>query len=178
MNINNYLKQLLIKLYLYYYLVKQFIYQFIIRTFGPIKIIYYITENRTKNITLNYYSGLLEGFQTGNYIIKCYDSHHVKYHGFTGQLKQLSGVKLDEELYDRNKKITLLKNDTPINIDMTIIDNYVNNIKKNQLYHNIPTKSIFDAIGINCTHVKIISMRPIQQIHKHIDEIDIMEMYD
>ena len=178
----NQLRALFIKIYLYYYLVYQYVYQFVIKLFGPINIIYCVSNNNITNVTLSYYFGFMDGIEANNdnthYIVKCYDKNHTKYYGFSGKISDLKKIELDEKLHPREKNITLSKNGSMVNIDITVIDNYINNVKKNKLEHKISTENIFNILNIDCSHVKIISMKPFRCIEKHIDEIDLFEIYD
>lgn len=174
----NLLKNIFIKVYLIYHYAKQFIYKSIIRLFGPIDIVYHI-DHCVKNITLNYYSGIgLRDLSHGHFIITRYDLHHKKYCGFTGDLSQINDIALEENLHPRSKKITLLRDSQPIDSDITVLDNYTHNITKNNLNHEINLSSITKVLGINCTHIKLLTMNPFKQTTMSIDELSIHDIYN
>src|SRR5690606_22585628 len=138
-------------------------------------------------ITLNYYLNYnLSKFQNGTYYIKIYSVDELNHFTFSGNLEYLNEYLLEQTKDDndgddgnynlsntsntsnslKRKKILLLKNVTPLNINLQIIDNYHLNIKKLKRPSVTNLSQLVKIFGLDCTHVTIMEMSPFSIIKK------------
>ena len=149
---------------------------------GSIIIVYRFDNNKLQNITWKYYLGQqLDKFKSGTFYAKIYNSNGANYIAFNGDLKKLKEINFTGIGYMDNlpkrKNVLLLENDTPIEINLEILDNYkMNTSHFGELSVN-SLKNILTFIGLKCTHVKIIQTVPFSQQVLPIDEVDINHLY-
>jgi hypothetical protein len=177
-------------LYVYLYTMYQKLWAILMKIFGPIYIVHFYNNKKFINITLNYYlSYFYKTFPFGSYLCRVYQPDTTAHFLYTGKLSSIRDVKLpifSQKL--KRKNIILYDNDKPKEINLNILDDYVMNTNHLQKENNywvrevdtelkIPTDKILQSLGLSCTHVQIITMKPFSKVIKPINEIILDDLY-
>ncbi len=147
---------------------------------GKLCLVYHIDEeNKPNNITINYYSGIgLAKYNSGKYHVKIYDIHGTSNILFEGHIHHIHKLKssTNHENPPKRKNIMLSNNDTSLGHNLSIIDKYKQNMK---LVEKPITNlgEILKYLGIKCTHLTIVELRPLKRETFSIDEITIDDIY-
>lgn len=150
--------------------LKRFIFAYI----SQFVVIYYVYNNHIKNITLNYYLNYnMSQYRTGSFYMRIYRSDGVKHVAFYGTIA-LPAV--TTSIVPTRKRFMLMSADSPVQIDLQILDNYYTDSKQ----FSSPVKNlhqILQLIGINCTHVTIIQLNPFHKECLVTADVDIDYLY-
>ncbi|XWV25255.1 hypothetical protein QJ856_gp0517 [Tupanvirus deep ocean] len=171
---------LLITAYLILHQYYSIIWKILFSWIGNFIFIYHVNNKKVKNITLNYYLGYkLHKFQTGKYYAKIYNCDGTNHVAFDGHINQIHKMKIHKSIDNppKRKKILLLNNEKPLNIDLEILDNYKINMKHSGDSSITNLAEILEIFGLQCTHVTIIEFSPFRKITKEITEVDVNELY-
>ncbi|XWV26514.1 hypothetical protein QJ857_gp0553 [Tupanvirus soda lake] len=175
-------QSLLITTYLIMYQYYSMIWKILFSWIGNFVFIYHVNNKKVRNITLNYYLGYkLHKFQTGKYYAKIYNSDGTNHIAFDGHINQIHKIKTHKHKSIDNppkrKKILLLNNDQPLNINLEILDNYKINMEHFGDSSITNLAEILDIFGLQCTDVTIMEFSPFRRIKKKITEVDVNELY-
>lgn len=173
-------RTLLIDFYLRIYQYYNLLWKIFFSCVNNVKLVYLIDNNKPKNISINYYSGLkMDGKQSGNFYLKIYNSYGTNHIAFDGDIESVSKVRIIESLENppKRKNVILSNNDNPLDINLEILDNYISNIKyfPNQSIVNLG--SVLKILGFECTHVTIIETKPFNKTKVNVNDIDINYIY-
>jgi hypothetical protein len=168
-----------ISTYLYLHQVYSVVWQFIFNTFGPIYFVYYLHNDQIKNITLNYYFKLgLKKYINGHYYCKIFNSDKTNHLIHHGDVNEISKIDLSiEPVSIRRKNILLLNDKNPVQCDLDVLDNYVINMKKLNKSHTLKPKVVMKCLGLDCTDVQFITVRPFKKEVISIDQIDLDDLH-
>ena len=154
------IKAFLLGFYLRMYQCYQWFWSRFFSYIGRLMLIYHIHEGKIlTNITLMYHLNLSK-YQFGNYYVKMYDTHgthHFTHNGHISEIYKLIPARIDSSSLVR-KKILLMDNDIPCNVDLAILDNYKLNMTN---FSNTNMKLILKLLGIKCSHITFLNMGPI-----------------
>jgi len=143
--------------------------------------VYFIGDTDITNVTLRYYLGYgLSNYQTGTYYVRTHDKFGTSYLTFTGNITEiphLNSYSISELTPPLRKNIILLDNNTIIDVDLDILDNYIINIQNSDTYVT-NMKLILELMGIDCTHIKIIQLRPFSAVILDADQVSIYDLYN
>jgi hypothetical protein len=166
-------------IYLKIYQFYCFLWKHIFKKIGTFTILYFIDQDNIKNITINYYLGFsLDKFKNGSFYAKIYnenDFNHIVYKGDILQLEKIKTINTPYKSFKR-KKFLLTHNDSPMHIDLNILDNY----KKNMDYFDSSETNlgkILFIMGYKCNKIIIIQTNPIVKTIKNVDEVEIDNLY-
>lgn len=167
-------------IYRYYVLCWQLFFYYI----KNIVFVYYINDGKIKNITLNYYLKYnINDYKKGTYYVKIYSLDNMNHIAFKGDIDHINKITINKitTLADvkipKRKKIILLNNEKPININLQILDNYKINMEyfKDASISNLA--QIINILGLKCTHITIIELYPFQKTTIEIENVDIKFLY-
>ncbi|AYV85738.1 MAG: hypothetical protein Satyrvirus35_4 [Satyrvirus sp.] len=169
-------------LYIYFKIYQLYctIWKLIFKKFSRVILVYYFDGNNLKNITMNYYFGIgLSKFRTGVFYLKIFDENGVNHIAFEEKITNIKNIVLYDPLKNppRRKNITFLNDETSLEVDLCALDNYKMNIEKLIVEPICDLKKILKFLGHDCTHVKIIEMRPFSKTLVDINEIHINQLY-
>ena len=176
------MQRLFLKYFLFIYTIYSSIYNYFLKFFGPIFIVYKL-DDQIKNYTLWYYLG----FNTkGKFFYKKITADEIIYSSLEGDLHQIKKNKTNKfknkaegSMSSANpfkrKNILPLIDDKPINFDLNILDNYVNNTPKKNV---VDLKLFLKIFNKKCTHIQFIKMMPFEIVLKDIDQLSIYDLYD
>lgn len=172
------LQNLLVKVYFQLYGWYIYLRWLFFRIVKNITFVYYVNPQTLKktNITWRYYTGIgLSKYCRGMYYGIIYNESTVNYIIFTGSISEISNFKLGT-VQPKRKQVILLNNDIPINIDLTVLDNY-------QMAAMTFEKSctnlsqILQLMNIKCTNVVIVKNRPFSRNIMSVQNLDINDLF-
>ena len=173
-------RSLLLSIYLNIYRYYDLLWKFIFSYIGNIFLIYYINDDDIKNITMNYYFGWnLKKFKSGTYYLKIFDANGTNHIAFIGNIELIHKIKITESFENppKRKRVILLNENNPININLEVLDNYKTNTKHLQSSSISNLKEITKILGLKCSHVTIIETRPFNKITMDVESVDINYLY-
>lgn len=141
-------------------------------------IIYYIgSNNKKKNITLNYYLNFnLHKYIIGTYYIILFNKNGSNYFIINNKISFIKNLIPKTDLKHQRKQCILLNNSDTVGTDLKILDNYKMNMCED---YNSITKLhiIFNLLKIRCTHINIIESKPFIKLTYDINEMIIDQLY-
>jgi hypothetical protein len=167
---------------MYYYIVKfkiTFI-NFILYFIGPIHIIYIITDEKMKNITLEYYSGKINSYtDKTNYYVLTYSSQGklITTHTTKNIRKKLLCLKYPDNNTPKlnRKKWYMYNNNELVHKEYDNIDDYHLHMSINDIKSDIKYSVLLPLIGYDCTH--IIKFDKFKRETVHADNIKPTDLY-
>lgn len=179
---NAYLKQKVMNFCIWIYMFYRRLWEFFLNHFGPIYILYYYDGKKFMNLTLRYYlTYCYKKYTCGSYFCRIYGSDYVNNFIYSGQLRDVRMIKLPIiKPRLKRKNLIFYDNKKTLTVNLNVLDDYMLNMQSINATDdsNIPTKLIFDLLGLNCSHVHIITMKPYSKIIKPIHELKIAELYE
>lgn len=171
----------ILDLYFFLYGIYIFIWKLLFKLTGPIYFIYTIeSDNRIKNITLNYYSRIrLSKYNQGKYFCKILDEEQTKYITYHGELNDIFRIHIPNShiVTIKRKNVTIFNNQKPVSADLNILDNYYKNIL--HLKSNPPDLTLLlKCFGINGTHIQIINFAPFSIKLYNIQDLNLQDLYE
>ena len=173
------LQQLIINIWLTIYYYYSLFWRIFFSYIGSFIFIYHIKEKKMRNITFNYYFKYgLDKFKNGTFYAKIYNAEGTSHIAFNGEIDHIHKINIQPDITrPKRKKIILLNNENPLNVDLQILDSYKINMKHlgDSCITNLA--EITKMLNLECTHVTIIEMFPFKKITMEIDNVDINYMY-
>ena len=171
-------KKYLLSIYLNSYQIYCFVWKLLFSYIGSLPLIYFVNNNKIVNITPYYYIGYgLRKYNNGKYFCRILNKNQSNYITHNGSLTDLKMDIPDQPTNLKRKNITLLDNGNVVSFDLNILDNYVHNMQK--LNNTIESPdTVFKCLGIQCTHVQILTIVPFKKTVLPISEITITDLYE
>jgi hypothetical protein len=178
------LKKLKTFIYVFYlYVCQMYIYviNMLLKIFGPVYIVHLLKNNEHINLTFYYYCRYLipNNYTRGEYYCKIVGSEISNHIIHDGSFHELPLIQLPKQ-HDRikRKNFLLLNESNPENMDLSVLDNYVQNmihLKKNDM---IDIEKFLKCHGKKCTHVKFTHIRPFKIETIDIQKLKLHDFYD
>lgn len=149
------------------------------QVFGPLPVVYHISDESIKNITLHYYMRQLDKYR-GNFYCKVFHKDNVHHLTFDSTLTDFTFHNIlgrTVSKLPKRKNIMLLNKCRVVHYDLNILDNYVTNMRKLEK-PPLETKLIFKCLGIDCTDVQFTQLRPFQKVVVPITQVNLLDLYD
>jgi hypothetical protein len=172
-----------LRFFILVYQLHRLLWIFVFTIIGRIVFVYHVENDKSKNITLNYYLGYnMNKYKNGCYYLKICDINGTNSIAFVGNL---DNIKLDifglckNENPPKRKTIILYNHEKIISFDLEILDNYFTNSKqcKNDIKPIKNLGKILKIFGITCTHIVVIQLYPFKKEQIEPDKIDIEYLY-
>jgi hypothetical protein len=168
-------------MYLLFHKFYMYIRHMFFRLFSSIVFVYHYSDDKIRNITWNYYLGYgLDKFKNGTFYAKVFKKSGTKHIAFDGHIDQISKIEIVDESeinIPKRKHIILSHNGEPLDVDLTILDNYRMNMEH---FEGISVKNlgkILKLLGLKCSHVTILQHRPFYKKTIDVREVDIDVIY-
>ncbi|CAH6420912.1 Hypothetical protein MVR_LOCUS207 [uncultured virus] len=147
--------------------------------------VYYVDNGSVSNITLRYYSGYgLGSYIKGKYYVRIYTADGTQHMAWRGELLQVPQAITTACLsYDPDaepparKKIVLINNEKPIDLDLRILDGYCRNVQQFGEAAVTNMSEITQLLGVKCTHVSIIESRLFKKTVRLVSDTDLGYLY-
>lgn len=170
--------QLFIKIYLkfyqYYILLHKLLFFHII---DDMVIINKVTNDQVKNVTIDYYLG--RKIDESVFYVKIYNlkgTSHIAFDGNISHIKKLRNSSISETSLKR-KNVILLDGDTPIDIDLAILDNYkinMDHIGESSITNML---AITQMLKIKCDNILIMEKFPFKKTILELKDASINDLY-
>lgn len=175
------LQDYLLSIYLKGFEIYSFLWTTLINFIGPLKFVYYFDGKHLNNITLNYHLGIcLSKYIHGYYYCKFMGqekNYHFTYHGNIQDINHIDFSSQETPAIKR-KKIILLHKNIPIEFDLNILDNYVQNTKYLGQNKHFNLKTILEFLGVNCDEIEFISLLPFKKERRKIKNVTVTDIYE
>lgn len=172
---------IIVNFLLYFYKCYNSIWKYIFAYFDKLIILYYIENGNKKNITFNYYLNYgLSKFNYGLYYVKIFSlsgMNHIAFDGNIGDIEKIKKFGWIEQPQKRKKIILLDDEAKPININLSILDDYKilsTNFKKSVT--NLG--DVFKILDIGCTSVSIVQFNPFSKKILSVNDTHINDLYE
>ena len=173
------LQQFIINIYLRIYNYYSLLWKLLFSWLGRFVFLYHINDKKMTNITFNYYFRYnLDKFKNGTFYAKIYNSYGTDHIAFNGEIDHVHSIKIQPAIIQpKRKKVILLNGENPISVDLQILDNYKHNMLHFEKSSVTNLADITKMLGLECTHITIIEIRPFKKITMEIDNVDINHLY-